>query len=192
MLVDETLPNLPARLLLTRLLLEHSLHLEALDVISTIREEDSLNVEGAYLEGWALYLRAEALEQDPSLLDKPSLSIARQQAPKTTAISTNAPEIGIGRGIDAEDGDALDAEKNGQDGEEEEDESPMTAQECYAESMRSLVECAKLYTEQEYEDEGIGGHVAELLEELEKKGIKPAALEGEDGEWEDDEGDVAM
>lgn len=146
--VDTTLPALPARLHLTRLLMEFSLHTSALDVLSTIREQDSLLVEGAYLEGWALYLRAEALEADPS----------------RTATS-----------------------------EEEED---MTPPEYYAESMRALLECAKLFAEQDYPDEGIGGHVKDLLEVLEKKGVKPAMGDGEDGadgedrmgdrgEWED-------
>lgn len=154
---DESLPALPARLNLSRQLLEHSLHLPALDVIQTIREEDSLNVEGAYLEGWALYLRAEALEATPAI--PPTLN------------------------------------------RDEEAEEVPSADECYAESMRSLMECAKLFSEQDYPDEGIGAHVAELLESLEKKGVKPAEPEeeddaGEEGEeaWEDvvEDGDVTM
>jgi hypothetical protein len=152
--VDEGLPALPARLLLSRLLLEHTLHIPALEILTTVREEDSLNVEGAYLEGWAFDLRAEALRENPS-----------QQA--------TADEEGFER---------------------------LSADECLSESMRSLLECANLFTEQDYEDEGIGKHVAELLEELEKKGVKPAEPEeeeeeGEEGDWEeaqDDEGDVKM
>jgi uncharacterized membrane-anchored protein YjiN (DUF445 family) len=153
--VDEDLPALPARLLLSRLLLEHTLHIPALEILTTVREEDSLNVEGAYLEGWAFDLRAEALRENPSELKS-----------------------------------------------EEEGFERLTADECMSESMRSLLECANLFTEQDYEDEGIGKHVAELLEELTKKGVKPAepeeedeVAEGEEGEWEeaqDGEGDVKM
>ncbi|EIW67091.1 hypothetical protein TREMEDRAFT_34391, partial [Tremella mesenterica DSM 1558] len=135
---DESLPALPVRLNLTRQLLEHHLHLPALDIVQTIREEDSLNVEGAYLEGWALYLRGEALSS------------------------------------------------NGLKGNEEVWSTP---EECFSEAMRSLMECAKLYEEQEYSDEGIGSHVAELLEGLDKKGVKPAEEEWED---EDDAEDVEM
>ncbi|WVO15441.1 hypothetical protein L204_103099 [Cryptococcus depauperatus] len=131
---DQTLPPLPARLALARLLLEHSEHLSALDVISTIREEDSLNVEGAYLEGWALYLRAEAINENPALLQAP--------------VSSSEDNV--------------------------EREEPMSAEECLSEAMRSLIECAKLYSDEDYLDEGIGSHVAELLEELEKKGVTPA------------------
>ena len=76
----------------------------------------------------------------------------------------------------------------------------MTADECLSESMASLLECAKLFTEQDYVDEGIGKHVAELLEELEKKGVEPAEPEDEEegaaeGDWEDvqdGQGDVKM
>ncbi|WWD21239.1 hypothetical protein CI109_105723 [Kwoniella shandongensis] len=160
---DDTLPALPARLSLSRLLLEHSQHLEALEVLSTVREEDSLNVEGAYLEGWALYLRAGAIVENPSLLTvtpslKPPAAVAAEGAEGVTQ-------------------------------DEDEDETPMTAEECFSESMRSLIECAKLYSEQDYVDEGIGAHVAELLEELEKKGVQPAMGDLED---EDEDGDVEM
>lgn len=150
LVVDEALPALPSRLLLARLLLEHTLHIPALEILTTVREEDSLNVEGAYLEGWAFDLRAEALRENPSELK----------------------------------------------GEEEGFER-LTADECMSESMRSLLECANLFTEQDYEDEGIGKHVAELLDELKKKGVEPAEPEEEDeeGDWEaeeDVEGDVKM
>lgn len=152
--VDESLPALPARLLLSRLLLEHALHIPALEILGTVREEDTLNVEGAYLEGWAFHLRAEVLQQ------------------------------GTSGKLEAGDG-------------EEEGLDRLTAEECLSESMRSLLECANLFTEQDYEDEGIGKHVAELLEELEKKGVKPAEPEeepeeGEEGDWEDVQGDVTM
>jgi hypothetical protein len=154
--VDDALPALPARLLLSRLLLEHTLHIPALEILMTVREEDSLNVEGAYLEGWAFDLRAEVLRENPVEITDDIEGFER-----------------------------------------------LTADECLSESMRSLLECANLFTEQDYEDEGIGKHVAELLEELEKKGVKPAEPEdeeedGEDageGDWEeaqDGEGDVKM
>lgn len=156
-IVDEALPDLPARLLLSRLLLEHTLHVPALEILGTVREEDGLNVEGAYLEGWAFNLRAEALQE-----------------------SSN------GTAEEAEEAEETGLEK-------------LTADECLSESMRSLLECANLFTEQDYEDEGIGKHVAELLEELEKKGVKPAEPEeepeeGEEGDWEDmdKQGDVKM
>ncbi|ADV23071.1 hypothetical protein I305_03681 [Cryptococcus gattii E566] len=143
---DPILPPLPARLALARLLLEHHEHLAALDIVSTVREEDTLNVEGAYLEGWALYLRAEALIENPAL-------IRADPAPTSTP------------------------------GEEpEEPEEPMSAAECLSEAMRSLIECAKLYADEDYLDEGIGAHVAELLEELEKKGVTPAMNDVEDDE----------
>jgi len=126
------------------------MHIPALEILTTVREEDSLNVEGAYLEGWAFDLRAEALRENPSEL--------------------NGEEEGFER---------------------------LTADECMSESMRSLLECANLFTEQDYEDEGIGKHVAELLDELKKKGVEPAEPEEEDeeGDWEaeeDVEGDVKM
>jgi len=126
------------------------MHIPALEILTTVREEDSLNVEGAYLEGWAFDLRAEALRENPSEL-----------------------------------------------GGEEEGFERLTADDCMSESMRSLLECANLFTEQDYEDEGIGKHVAELLDELKKKGVEPAEPEEEDeeGDWEaeeDVEGDVKM
>ncbi|ODN97274.1 hypothetical protein L198_03837 [Cryptococcus wingfieldii CBS 7118] len=145
---DPILPPLPVRLALSRLLLEHGEHLPALDIISTIREEDTLLVEGAYLEGWALYLRAEAITENPALLQVPP------SAPK-------------------------------EERQEDESEEPMSAEECLSEAMRSLIECARLFTDEDYLDEGIGAHVAELLEELEKKGIVPAIGDEEEGETED-------
>ena len=143
--VDSALPALPERVQLTRLLLEYSLHLPAIDVLSTIREEDSLLVEGAYLEGWALYLQAEALDANPP--------------------------------------------QPGRLEEDEEADLDLTAPECYAQAMRSLQECARLFEEQDYPDEGIGAHVKQLLENLERRGVKPS--EGEDDtdegveQWED-------
>ena len=140
------------------------MQLPALDVLATVREEDSLNVEGAYLEGWAFHLRAETL-----------------QAEQPTNGDTNAATVDEEGGVEK-----------------------LTAGECLSESMTSLLECAKLFSEQEYPDEGIGKHVQELLEDLEKKGVKPAVDEtGEvetvaedgNGDWQDAEGqngDVEM
>ncbi|CAK9779955.1 hypothetical protein CC85DRAFT_287636 [Cutaneotrichosporon oleaginosum] len=141
---DPMLPPLPVRLQFTRLLLEHGLHMEALDVITTGREEDSLEVESAYLEGWTWHLRADALEEAP---------------PQNWA-------------------------------DMDDDEEPMNADECYAESLRALLEAAKLFTEQEYPDEGIGSHLQELIQGLQKRGVKPAVHAVEDEEEED--GDVDM
>ncbi|KAL1411139.1 hypothetical protein Q8F55_002089 [Vanrija albida] len=151
---DPMLPGLPVRLTFVRLLLEHHLHLEALDILSTAREEDSLEVEAAYLEGWAYHLRGEAVDADPTLLAA---------------------------------GD--------------DDDKPFTAAENYAESMRALLEAAKLFTEQEYPDEGIGAHIADLLKGLEARGVQPAVVDeaeddaADEGGWEDvgeADGDVEM
>ena len=150
-IVDNTMPALPTRLTLVRQLLEHSLHLPALSLLTTAREEDSLEVESAYLEGYVWKLRGEALEQDPSLL-----------RPAT-------------------------------DDEDENGSETVPAQECFEESMRALLECAKLFAEQDYPDQGIGAHVKELLDELTKRGIKPVLVEdgegegeaGAGGDWED-------
>jgi hypothetical protein len=148
------LPGLPARLQFARLLLEHQLHMEALDVLSTVREEDSLEVEGAYLEGWAWHLRAQALLEDPSILDKEAAAaLAEAESPEDV-------------------------------------EAPLSADECFSESLRCLLECAKLFAEQDYPDEGIGGHLNELLAGLKERGVQPAVQEEVD---EDDEGgDVEM
>ncbi|WOO81451.1 putative assembly chaperone of rpl4 [Vanrija pseudolonga] len=149
---DPMLPGLPVRLTFARLLLEHHLHLEALDILSTVREEDSLEVEGAYLEGWAYHLRGEAVEADPTLL----------------AAASN---------------------------DDNDEDKPLTVAENYAESMRALLEAAKLFTEQEYPDEGIGAHIQELLKGLEARGVQPAVNEeaeddaADEGGWEDVEGD---
>lgn len=123
--------------------MEHDLHLSALDILTTAREEDSLEVESAYLEGWAYYLHAKALDEAPK------------------------------------------SDKSEDDSEE------LTSSECLSESFRALIECAKLFEDQEYPDEGIGGHVGELLDELKERGIVPALVDvgdEEDGEgegWED-------
>lgn len=143
------MPALPSRLTLIRLMLEHSLHLEALSLITTAREEDSLEVESAYLEGWTWYLRAEAIEQDSTLL-KPSSGNEEEDGPET-----------------------------------------IPAGECFSEGMRALIECGKLFAEQDYPDEGIGSHVQELLQKLQERGVIPAIEEEEaqdvtaGGDWED-------
>ena len=109
------------------------------------------------MEGWAWYLRAEALAADPSLL--------------------KAPKPAAAEGIEEDEAD---------DGAES-----MPAEACLSESMRALLECAQLFAEQDYPDEGIGAHVKELLEVLEKKGVQPAVVDeneengaGDEG-WED-------
>jgi hypothetical protein len=127
-----------------RLLLEHHLHMEVLDVLSTVREEDSLEVEGAYLEGWAWHLRAEALLADPSILE-------REKAEAAAAAAGNP--------------------------EDDQPEPPLTADECFSESLRCLLECAKLFAEQDYPDQGIGGHLNELLVGLKERGVEPAVQE---------------
>ena len=108
-----------------------------------------MEIESAYLEGWAWYLRAEAVENDSSLVK-----------------------------IVGED--------------EESDPASLNAQECFEESLSSLLECAQLFEEQDYPDEGIAAHVKELLDALHEKGIQPRAVEEGDedldeanGDWED-------
>lgn len=160
---------------LVRLLLEHALHLEALEVLVTVREEDILNVEGAYLEGWAYDLRAEAL------LDG-SVTVV------------NTPHVGKKAVGSQTEGVSEQREDQEEQEEEEEEGGPerLTAPECLAEAMSSLIEAAKLFTEQDYPDEGIGAHIKELLDVLESKGVKPVIdeeAEGGNGEgggdWED-------
>lgn len=114
-------------------------------------------MEAAYLEGWAWHLRAEALEENPSLRAQPQAA---------------------GSGNEAAD----------EDGPE-----TMSADECFSEAMGALLETAKLFAEQDYPDDGIGSHTADLLEGLQKKGVQPAMPEEEDegmggedeGAWED-------
>ncbi|ORX39345.1 hypothetical protein BD324DRAFT_326330 [Kockovaella imperatae] len=144
---DPSLPALPTRLSLVRLLLENNHHLPALSIVTTAREEDSLEVESAYLEGWAWYLRAEALLGDPSL---------QKIRPQESTTQKNEDE------------------------EEEDGPESISAEACFSESMRALLECAQLFSEQDYPDEGIGSHVKELLENLEKRGVQPAEMEMED------------
>lgn len=116
-----------------------------------------MEVESAYLEGWAYYLRAKALEE---------------------AGASAAPEPGV-------------AKMEGGEGEDDKDLEDMSGAECLAESFRALIECAKLFEDQEYPDEGIGGHVGELLDELKERGVVPALVdvgeeeEGEGAAWED-------
>lgn len=120
--------------MLSKQLLEHDKTSEALVILSLIRSEDALRVEAAYLEGWAWYLRAEAI-----------------------TAGTITPS----------------------------EEEPETAEECYAEAMRALLEAAKEHEAQEHPDEGIAAHLGELLEGLESKGVVPAVDEDEDDEGQD-------
>lgn len=135
-----------------------------------------MNVEGAYLEGWAFHLRAEALLEGSAVISNTQPAHAAQ----------NGEETG-------EDGENFELER-------------LSPDECFSEAMGSLIEAARLFTEQDYPDEGIGAHVKELLDGLEKRGVKPAVhVEGEGegegeegGEWEDveeggdEDGDVEM
>lgn len=174
--VDPLLPPLPTRLTLARALLEHDAHLAALDIICTAREEDSLEVESAYLEGWAWYLRAQALEGGLGAVAG------------TAGASKDKDDGGVA-------GDEQGKEGQGEGKEEEEEDDDKSSEElspseCLSESMRALIECAALFSEQEYPDEGIGGHVGELLDELKGRGVVPNIVnedegEGEGGKWED-------
>lgn len=154
------------------------MHLEALNLLQTVREEDELQPEGAYLEGWAYHLRAEALLEDPGL---------------------RAATPGNGTGA-----------ANGEDAEEEGPElALLSADECFAEALRSLSECEMLVEQVGYPDEGIAEHAQELLKGLKERGVvlppdEEAGGEGEEVGWEDmdeeeeveaeeaGDGDVAM
>lgn len=81
-----------------------------------------------------------------------------------------------------------------QDNADEKTLEDLTSPECLSEAFRALIECAKLFEDQEYPDEGIGGHTGELLEELKGMGVVPAFVEEDEGEGGEGEGweDVDM
>ncbi|KAL4881549.1 SIR2-domain-containing protein [Aspergillus karnatakaensis] len=64
---DPSVPDFPTRISLTRLLMEVSMLLEALEVLERLILEDDQSVEAWYLGGWCLYLLAEKGEapKDP-------------------------------------------------------------------------------------------------------------------------------
>lgn len=89
---------------------------------------------------------------------------------------------------------------SGTEAADEDGPESMSADECFSEAMRALLETAKLFADQDYPDEGIGLHTAELLDGLKARGVQPAVPEAEDdegmgpeddGAWEDVE-DVEM
>lgn len=61
---DLARPPISTQLSLARILLELDLHSYALEVLRGVREEDDEDVEAAYLEGWAWFLRGEKMEQE--------------------------------------------------------------------------------------------------------------------------------
>ncbi|KAL5332928.1 hypothetical protein BJX70DRAFT_392585 [Aspergillus crustosus] len=56
---DPNVPDFPTRISLTRLLMEVSMLLEALEVLERLILEDDQSIEAWYLGGWCLYLLAE-------------------------------------------------------------------------------------------------------------------------------------
>ncbi|KAL8937874.1 MAG: hypothetical protein Q9216_004200 [Gyalolechia sp. 2 TL-2023] len=56
---DEVVPEFPARISLSRLLMEVEMEDEALEVLERLIEEDDTSVEAWYLGGWCMYLIAE-------------------------------------------------------------------------------------------------------------------------------------
>lgn len=56
---DEGVPEFPARISLSRLLMEAEMEDEALEVLERLIEEDDTSVEAWYLGGWCMYLIAE-------------------------------------------------------------------------------------------------------------------------------------
>ncbi|KAL8932282.1 MAG: hypothetical protein Q9211_006408 [Gyalolechia sp. 1 TL-2023] len=56
---DEDVPEFPARISLSRLLMEVEMEDEALEVLERLVEEDDTSVEAWYLGGWCMYLIAE-------------------------------------------------------------------------------------------------------------------------------------
>lgn len=57
------IPPIPTRLAFARLLIELDEHACALEVVRGVREEDEEDVEAAYLEGWAWFLRGQVIEE---------------------------------------------------------------------------------------------------------------------------------
>jgi tRNA (guanine10-N2)-methyltransferase len=56
---DPNVPDFPTRISLTRLLMEVSMLIEALEVLERLILEDDQSIEAWYLGGWCLYLLAE-------------------------------------------------------------------------------------------------------------------------------------
>lgn len=60
---DEGVPEFPARISLSRLLMEVEMEGEAMEVLERLIEEDDTSVEAWYLGGWCMYLIAEKKKQ---------------------------------------------------------------------------------------------------------------------------------
>ncbi|KAL8921058.1 MAG: hypothetical protein Q9208_005949 [Pyrenodesmia sp. 3 TL-2023] len=60
---DEGVPEFPARISLSRLLMEVEMGNEAMEVLERLIEEDDTSVEAWYLGGWCMYLIAENKKQ---------------------------------------------------------------------------------------------------------------------------------
>ncbi|KAL1988248.1 hypothetical protein VTN96DRAFT_223 [Rasamsonia emersonii] len=63
---DPNVPDFPARISLSRLLMEVQMENEALEVLERLILEDDESVEAWYLGGWCLYLLAEKEKEQPT------------------------------------------------------------------------------------------------------------------------------
>lgn len=63
---DPNVPDFPARISLSRLLMEVQMEKEALEVLERLILEDDESVEAWYLGGWCLYLLAEKEKEQPT------------------------------------------------------------------------------------------------------------------------------
>ncbi|KAK1149396.1 hypothetical protein N8T08_006619 [Aspergillus melleus] len=76
---DLTIPDFATRISLTRLLMEVTMELEALEVLERLILEDDQSVEAWYLGGWCLYLLAEK-QQAPKDAEADESPEAKRQA----------------------------------------------------------------------------------------------------------------
>ncbi|KAI9034961.1 ACL4 family protein [Aspergillus affinis] len=76
---DLTIPDFATRISLTRLLMEVTMELEALEVLERLILEDDQSVEAWYLGGWCLYLLAEK-QQAPKDAEAEESPEAKRQA----------------------------------------------------------------------------------------------------------------
>ncbi|KAL8956529.1 MAG: hypothetical protein Q9193_005976 [Seirophora villosa] len=138
---DDGVPEFPARISLSRLLMEVEMEGEAMEVLERLVEEEDTSVEAWYLGGWCMYLTAErrtqkkatnlqavdGLEDDArkaSLMSSRdwltnSLRLYESQDYEDERLQDHARELV--RDLDAELGDEHEDPSNEEDGAEEED-----------------------------------------------------------------------
>ncbi|KAI4178158.1 MAG: hypothetical protein L6R41_008517 [Letrouitia leprolyta] len=85
---DEGVPEFPARISLSRLLMEVEMEDEALEVLERLIEEDDTSVEAWYLGGWCMYLIAEKKKLIPASAANESLANEKDLGSKATLISS--------------------------------------------------------------------------------------------------------